>query len=357
MLNSSLQKSFYAELRTVLRQFPCLSPDSSSVQERFKCDKDTFEWRLEYELNKTSDNINIVSFYLHCDSEDDLINESGTVIAYPIMEFKHPPAYTFYCPPLTFNKNQRSCQLSSFARKQLLSYVVQDSLSLTLKLNYMRKQFTPRRQITTNGNSDTNAFENGAAASSLESSISRDLENIRINANLSDVTLSVNGKDYPSHRIILAARSSVFSALFASDLPENEKNHVVIADVEQEPFEEMLRYIYTGEMANLNEWAPELLPLADKYDLGELKKACEEILLDKLSIKSAAKLLKLADMHNAEKLKKHALQFIKDQADVYEDSQVEELRNTLATSRTEVILDMLTLFFGNQKQTIPIPVE
>ncbi|XP_065209109.1 speckle-type POZ protein B-like [Planococcus citri] len=178
-----------------------------------------------------------------------------------------------------------------------------------------------------------------------ESSFSRDLERIRIDEDFSDVTISVNGKNYPAHKVILAAHSSVFKVMFKNDMQESQKNYIIITDMEQETFEEMLHYIYTGEMRKLDEWAFELLPVANKYDLKELKIACEELLLSKISADNVGKILVLADMHNAEELKANALRFIKENYSNCGNYENTEMWKILTESRPTLMKDMLAVVF------------
>ncbi|KAL6953835.1 hypothetical protein U1Q18_046965 [Sarracenia purpurea var. burkii] len=74
--------------------------------------------------------------------------------------------------------------------------------------------------------------------------------------------------------------------------------------------EEKLRYIYTGNVENLDELADDLLEAADKYDLGDLKVMCENALSNNLSVDSAAKTLALADLHHAKELKSITMNYI-----------------------------------------------
>ncbi|XP_065205328.1 speckle-type POZ protein-like [Planococcus citri] len=126
----------------------------------------------------------------------------------------------------------------------------------------------------------------------------------------SDVIISVNGQEYLAHKIILAARSPVFAAMFAHNVKENEENRVYINDMDEEVASEMLRYIYTGKCEKLSELATGLLVAADKYDLAGLKNVCGLELSKTLSVDNAASILALADMHAAEALKKAAIKFI-----------------------------------------------
>ncbi|XP_065204069.1 speckle-type POZ protein B-like [Planococcus citri] len=181
----------------------------------------------------------------------------------------------------------------------------------------------------------------------IESSLSRDLGRIRIDEHYSDTTISVKGKNYAVHKVILAARSSVFHAMFKSRMQESKENHIIITDIDSDIFEEMLHYIYTGKANNLKVLAYELFSVADKYDLKHLKTICEQALIRNLSVDNAGKILTLADMHNAEILKVHTIQFIKRNA---ANGNCKDFRNTdlwkiLSTSGPDLMRDMLAAFF------------
>ncbi|KAL6953837.1 hypothetical protein U1Q18_046967 [Sarracenia purpurea var. burkii] len=129
------------------------------------------------------------------------------------------------------------------------------------------------------------------------------------NGKFADVTISVNGTEYSVHKTILAARSAVFSAMFEQNgMRESVKNRIDVTDIRENVMEEMLRYIYTGKVENLDEMAYDLFEAADKYDLAELKAMCENVLCNNLSVDSAAKTLDLADLHHANELKSEAIE-------------------------------------------------
>lgn len=141
--------------------------------------------------------------------------------------------------------------------------------------------------------------------------LSGDLEKLREASEFSDVTISVDGKVFPVHKSILAARSPVFDALFKSGLEESKSNAVDILDVEPGVMEVFLRYIYTGKCERIDEMAAALLRMADKYDIKCLKDLCEIALLKQMNCENAADTLIVADLYNAEDLKGKILDFIK----------------------------------------------
>ena len=90
----------------------------------------------------------------------------------------------------------------------------------------------------------------------------------------SDVVIRVSGgdddpngtdaKEFRVHKNILSQRSPVFSAMFDNDLEEAQKNVVNITDVKADVFEVLLRYVYCGEIEGIENYAMELLEVADK---------------------------------------------------------------------------------------------
>ena len=68
-------------------------------------------------------------------------------------------------------------------------------------------------------------------------------------------------------------------------------------------FEDMLKYIYSGEAPNINDHTEELLAAADQYQLEKLKELCEVKLCSKLDVSNCIDLLLLGDLHHALTLK------------------------------------------------------
>jgi speckle-type POZ protein len=124
-----------------------------------------------------------------------------------------------------------------------------------------------------------------------------------------DFVFKVNNVRIPAHRVILAARSPVFAAMFQNDMLENRTNEAEITDVTLDAFKALLRFIYTGH-CQVGNWAEELLVAANKYDIQDLKKLCAKELGKKLTVDNAVRLLVLSDLHQAEDLKDGVMRFI-----------------------------------------------
>lgn len=73
-------------------------------------------------------------------------------------------------------------------------------------------------------------------------------------------------RTFKAHKAILAARSPVFAAMFEHAMEESRANRVEITDVEPDTLAEVLRFIYTGRVVDLDNpnSAQDLLAAADK---------------------------------------------------------------------------------------------
>ena len=126
----------------------------------------------------------------------------------------------------------------------------------------------------------------------------------------SDCIIKCGDKEYNCHKIVLAGSSTVFKAMFSNDFKEDKSSEVVIEDLEESTVDELIHYIYSGTVRNLNDHAIKLLAAADKYDLGDLKDTCELYLRDKISKANICDILIVADLHNSKILEDSAFRFV-----------------------------------------------
>jgi len=128
----------------------------------------------------------------------------------------------------------------------------------------------------------------------------------------SDVVFCVQGIEFPAHRAILSARSPVLKAMLQHDMKEKLTNRVDVPDVEPELFKTFLLFIYTGRIqGDLQQVAEQLVPVADKYQVRDLKNNCEKVLIRNLTVDNVVDLLLLADFHSVMKLRECTIGFIR----------------------------------------------
>ena len=138
----------------------------------------------------------------------------------------------------------------------------------------------------------------------------RKMKKIFHDGKFADATIVCQGKEFPCHKAILAGRSSVFEAMFSPNFKEGMENKVEVEDVAADVIEDMLIFIYGGEVGDLQGRASELLVAAEKYHLEDLKKFCEESLCVNITVENVLDMMELADLHNAANLRSMALKFI-----------------------------------------------
>jgi speckle-type POZ protein len=125
-----------------------------------------------------------------------------------------------------------------------------------------------------------------------------------------DILIICSDKKFMAHRCVLAGRSSVFKSMLKAEMTEKKLSKIVIEDIDDATMQELLRFIYTKEVQNLDTLAPKLLYAAEKYDLSELKSICASHLTEEVSEENVFENLVLADRHNEQQLLTECMEFI-----------------------------------------------
>lgn len=81
-----------------------------------------------------------------------------------------------------------------------------------------------------------------------------------------------------------------------------------------EILQELLRYIYTDHVDNLDTIASTLLPVGENYHMPGLKLLCERTLIETITPERVASLLLLADQFGCDSLKRATLAYCEDNA-------------------------------------------
>jgi speckle-type POZ protein len=121
-----------------------------------------------------------------------------------------------------------------------------------------------------------------------------------------DITIKAQNRSIKAHKALLAACSPVL----ATQLLQDKNMKVLKLSVDFELLEEMINFIYDGQVEDQEKIA-KLLAVADQFKMDRLKKYCEKNLFENLSVENAIDSLKLSDKHNAKQLKEECLEFIK----------------------------------------------
>lgn len=91
-----------------------------------------------------------------------------------------------------------------------------------------------------------------------------------------------------------SARSPVFERMFTGSFREATEKRQEIKDVSANAFEELLNFIYSGELRNEDFPVEELIAVADRFEVKDLMKMCESKLLKNINEDNAEATFRLA---------------------------------------------------------------
>ena len=126
----------------------------------------------------------------------------------------------------------------------------------------------------------------------------------------SDFKLTVGDFEFPCHKAVLANRSDVFARLLRSE--GGVGNNVLQLDSHKPAvIKQMIEFVYTYQLPEGTKSSPELLAIADQFNLKELALLCELELSKMVTCQNAIKILNIADkVAEAKRLKGFIIEFM-----------------------------------------------
>ncbi|KAJ9673616.1 hypothetical protein PVL29_023271 [Vitis rotundifolia] len=154
-----------------------------------------------------------------------------------------------------------------------------------------------------------------------------------------DVTINTADGTLRAHKAILSASSPVFQSMFLHNLKEKSSSTIDIEDLSLESCTALLSYLY-GNIKQEDFWKHRLalLGAANKYDITDLKDACEESLLEDINSGNVLERLQEAWLYQLNKLKKGCLMYLLDFGKIYDVR--EEMNNFFRQADRELMLEM-----------------
>ena len=122
--------------------------------------------------------------------------------------------------------------------------------------------------------------------------LSEDWKKFLLSKEMSDVQIKCGDQIFDAHKLILSARSPVFSRMLQSEMREKRSGLVDLGNTSPGVVKEVLSFIYTGSCC-IHDKKPdqqivgELLQVADKYELEHLKDLCQYTLSSTLTPKNS----------------------------------------------------------------------
>ncbi|XP_064604602.1 kelch-like protein 12 [Liolophura sinensis] len=137
-------------------------------------------------------------------------------------------------------------------------------------------------------------------------SILTTMNTLRKTDTLCDVTLKVAGQEFAAHRIVLAACSDYFCAMFTNEMSEKDKYMIELHGISGDVMEVLLDFVYTESVNVSVENVQELLPAACLLQLTGVKQACCAFLEKQLHPSNCLGIKLFAESHSCYSLKSAA---------------------------------------------------
>ncbi|XP_078574969.1 kelch-like protein 24a isoform X2 [Branchiostoma floridae x Branchiostoma japonicum] len=132
------------------------------------------------------------------------------------------------------------------------------------------------------------------------------LDELRSERYMVDVMLCAEGREIPCHRLVLAAFSDYFHAMFNGAHCESKKDKIEIGGVSAEALQKLVDYAYTSKINITTDNVRPLLEAANMLQVPLIKKDCEAFLKRQLNTGTCLGIWVLADLVSSESLPEKA---------------------------------------------------
>ena len=132
------------------------------------------------------------------------------------------------------------------------------------------------------------------------------LDALRRKETFCDVTVAVKGKEFKAYKVVLAAASPFFLSLLESDMRERngQRIEIKLEEATASVMEDVLQYIYTGNVTITEESCHKLIATAEYLLLPGLKALASVFLKGKLTVENCVFNYYYADKYHCEDLKR-----------------------------------------------------
>lgn len=125
-----------------------------------------------------------------------------------------------------------------------------------------------------------------------------------------DCVLKIKDKEFPCHRLVLAASSPFFKAMFLSELEESKKREIVLKDVEPSVMGMILRYLYTSDISLTEQNVQDIFMVANMYQIPSIFSVCVSYLQEKMVLGNCLAIFRLGLLLDCPRLALAAREFI-----------------------------------------------
>ncbi|XP_077409980.1 kelch repeat and BTB domain-containing protein 2 [Vanacampus margaritifer] len=127
---------------------------------------------------------------------------------------------------------------------------------------------------------------------------------------LTDVVLLVDDTEFPCHKMVLAACSSYFRAMFMGSLSESKQTHVHLRNVDAATLQIIISYAYTGHLAISDSTVEPLYETACFLQVEDALLQCRDYLVKKINPGNCVRMLSIGDLFSCSELKQSAKRMV-----------------------------------------------
>ncbi|KAM9436664.1 kelch-like protein 40b [Clarias gariepinus] len=129
------------------------------------------------------------------------------------------------------------------------------------------------------------------------------------NDTMVDCVLKIKDKEFPCHRLVLAACSSYFRAFFKSGVEASKQREIVLEDVEPGVMGMILKYLYTSSINVTEQNVQDIFSLANMLQIPSIFTVCVSFLQKRLSLSNCLAIFRLGLMIDCPRLAVSARNF------------------------------------------------
>ena len=138
------------------------------------------------------------------------------------------------------------------------------------------------------------------------STLLQELQRLRGEGSLCDVTLRVVDCCLQAHKVVLAAASPFFAAMFSSGMRESGSRVIELRNVDSSAVKSLIEFAYSSQISISYANAPMLIAASDMLQFTEVKQACCDYLQCCIDSANCLDLLQFADTHSCSTLHRAA---------------------------------------------------
>lgn len=187
------------------------------------------------------------------------------------------------------------------------------------------------------------------------------IKNMRELAEMVDVVLIAEGETFPCHRLVLAAFSPYFKAMFTCGLIECSQREVVLYDTTAESVSVILNYMYSAALEINNSNVQTVAMAAYFMQMEEVFSVCQKYMMDHMDAFNCVGIYYFAKQIGAEDLSDQAKKYLYQHfAEVSLHEEILELEvhqfltliksDDLNVSREESILDLVLRWVNHNQE-------